>query len=228
MEAPVAEALSRRLGVQPTHPALFEQACVHSSFSAESGLASNQRLEFLGDAILDLVVAEHLFATHPELDEGGLSKVRIAVVNETVLAEVARELNLGELLVVGRGADAEGLRFKPSVLSDAFEAVLGATYLSCGHDEVSRVILDLLGSRLEAAALAPGSEDYKSLMNEWAQAEHATMPVYEVEGSGPAHDRRYIATVSVNDAVLGSGEGRSKKASEMEAAKAAWGVVGHA
>lgn len=220
--------LADRLGIELADPSLLEIACVHGSFAAEHQVESNQRLEFLGDAVLDLVVADHLFATHPELDEGGLSKARIAVVNETVLAEVAFDLGLGEALRLGRGAEVEGLRSKPSVLADTFEAVVGAIYLGGGSTEARRFVLDSLGERIEIAAANPGSEDFKSLLQEWAQAQHGKQVAYEISGSGPAHDPRFIATVSMADAVLGRGEGRSKKSAEMEAAKAAWGVVGHA
>ena len=220
--------LADRLGIALADPSLLEIACVHGSYAAEHQVESNQRLEFLGDAVLDLVVADHLFATHPELDEGGLSKTRIAVVNETVLAEVAGELGLGEALRLGRGAEVEGLRSKPSVLADTFEAVVGAIYLGGGSTEARRFVLDSLGERIEIAAANPGSEDFKSLLQEWAQAQHGIQVAYEISGSGPAHDPRFIATVSMANAVLGRGEGRSKKSAEMEAAKAAWGVVGHA
>ncbi len=222
------EALATRLGVELADPTLLETACVHGSYAAEHHIASNQRLEFLGDAVLDLVVADHLHATHLELDEGGLSKARIAVVNETVLAEVARELGLGEALRLGRGAEVEGLRTKPSVLADTFEAVIGAIYLAAGLDQARRFVLRSLGDRVEAAAARPGSDDYKSLLQEWAQARHGAHVRYEMTGSGPAHEPCFVATVLLGDEVLGRGEGRSKKSAEMEAAKAAWGVVGHA
>ena len=226
--AEVTPMLADRLGIDLADPSLLETACIHGSYAAEHQIESNQRLEFLGDAVLDLLVAEHLFATHPELDEGGLSKTRIAVVNETVLAEVAADLGLGEALRMGRGAEVEGLRSKPSVLADTFEAVVGAIYLGGGPQEARRFVLASLGARIEVAAAHPGSEDFKSLLQEWAQAQHGTQVSYEISGSGPAHDPRFIATVSMSGEVLGRGEGRSKKSAEMEAAKAAWGVVGHA
>jgi ribonuclease-3 len=221
-------ALAARLGVELADTTLLELACVHGSFAAEHHVESNQRLEFLGDAVLDLIVAEHLYATHPELDEGGLSKARIAVVNETVLAQVAEDLGLGDSLRMGRGAESEGLRTKPSVLSDALEAVIGAISLSAGHEAASRFVLSQIGQRLEAAAENPGAGDFKSLIHEWAQATYGVVPSYEISTSGPAHDPRFVASLVVGGETLGVGEGRSKKASEMEAAKAAWGVVGHA
>lgn len=219
--------LCERLGVQPADPSLFELALVHASWAAEHEAASNQRLEFLGDAVLGLVVAETIFLAHPELDEGGLSKARIALVNETTLAEIALEISLGELLVLGRGAENEGLRNKPSVLSDALEAVIGAAYLSDGIEAARTLVRSLLGDRIEAAAGEPGGRDFKSLLHEWAQAAGKSL-AYSVNESGPPHERRYGAVVLLDSSEVASGSGRTKKSAEMDAAKAAWGEIADA
>jgi len=225
--AAAIEVLCERLGVQPTDPSLLELALVHASWAAEHDAASNQRLEFLGDAVLGLVVAETIFLAHPELDEGGLSKARIALVNETTLAEIASEIGLGDLLVLGRGAEGEGLRTKPSVLSDALEAVIGATYLSDGIEAARALVRSLLGDRIEAAADEPGARDFKSLLHEWAQATSRALS-YSVTESGPPHERRYEALVMLDGTTIASGGGRTKKSAEMDAAKAAWGEIADA
>ncbi len=225
--ATAIEVLCERLGVQPTDPSLLELALVHASWAAEHDAASNQRLEFLGDAVLGLVVAETIFLAHPELDEGGLSKARIALVNESTLAEIALEIGLGDLLMLGRGAEGEGLRTKPSVLSDALEAVIGATYLSDGIEAARALVRSLLGDRIEAAADEPGARDFKSLLHEWAQATSRALS-YSVTESGPPHERRYEALVMLDGTTIASGGGRTKKSAEMDAAKAAWGEIADA
>ena len=214
--AAAIEVLCERLGVQPTDPSLLELALVHASWAAEHDAASTQRLEFLGDAVLGLVVAETIFLAHPELDEGGLSKARIALVNETTLAEIASEIGLGDLLVLGRGAEGEGLRTKPSVLSDALEAVIGATYLSDGIEAARALVRSLLGDRIEAAADEPGARATSRALS------------YSVTESGPPHERRYEALVMLDGTTIASGGGRTKKSAEMDAAKAAWGEIADA
>jgi len=220
-----AEILAERLGIERDEMGLIENALIHPSYTPEHGVPSNQRLEYLGDAVLDLVVAEALYVSHPEMDEGNMSKARISLVNETVLAELARALELGVMIKVGRGSKNAGDVEKPSVLADAMEAVFGAIYLSAGYDSVRNVIMNLLGDRFDAAAKNPGASDYKSLLNEWVDAEHNQPVVYELSVSGPDHDRHYVAQVRMGERVLGAGEGRSKKSAEIEAARAAWEVV---
>jgi ribonuclease-3 len=225
VEVESAEIFAERLGVERDETGLLATALVHPSYTPEGGLESNQRLEFLGDAVLDLVIAEVLLIENPSMNEGDMSKARIQLVNESMLAEIAASLDLGSMLLMGRGADLAGDRTKPSVLSDALEAVFGALYLSKGLESVRRVILQLFGDRIAEAAAHPGSHDYKSLLNEWASTEHEGEIAYEVSSSGPDHDRHFVAVVLLGTRVLGTGEGHSKKAAETEAAKAAWGVV---
>ena len=188
-------------------------------------MPSNERLEFLGDAVLGLVVADHTFRNHPELAEGILAKVRAAVVNTRVLAEIGGELDVGPSLRLGRGEDLSGGREKESILADTIEAILGAVYLDGGFAEVQRIILDLLDGRIEAAIADPGEADHKSRLQEATVKLGRGVPRYEVTGRGPDHARRYRATVYVADQHLGSGEGRSNKDAEQEAARVACGAL---
>ncbi len=205
---------------------MIDQALSHRSWCAEQGgVPSNERLEFLGDAVLGLVVADHTFRNHPELAEGILAKVRAAVVNTRVLAEIGGELDVGPSLRLGRGEDLSGGREKESILADTIEAILGAVYLDGGFAEVQRIILDLLADRIEAAIAEPGEADHKSRLQEATVSLGRGVPRYEVTGRGPDHARRYRATVYVADQHLGSGEGRSKKDAEQEAARVACGAL---
>ena len=223
-----ARVLARRLDVSLGDESLLELALVHPSRALEGAVASNQRLEFLGDAVMDLIVGEALFVAHPDLDEGQMSKARIALVNEGVLAELARHLDLAELLDMGKGAERSGDAELDSVLADAFEAVVGAVYLAGGLEEARRVVLTQLGDRVGQAAADPGAWDFKSRMNEWAQAQHGVGCVYEVHQSGPEHRPSFVATLRVAQKVVATGEGRSKKQAEAAAASAAWEEVSRA
>ena len=195
----------------------------HRSWCAENdGLTSNERLEFLGDAVLGLVVTDHVFRTYPHLPEGELAKVRATVVSAAALAEVALALELGDALLLGKGEDASGGREKPSILADAIEAVIGAVYLDGGWDAASTLVLDLLAERIGEAALGPGGQDYKTRLQELAARELETLPVYEVVDEGPDHAKRFYATVHLHGTQYGAGEGRSKKQAEQAAARVAW------
>lgn len=226
-ELPTLEPLARRLGLVFHDPHLLVQALSHRSWCAESGgQPSNERLEFLGDAVLGLVVAEHSYGTYPELPEGSLAKVRAAVVNTHVLAEVALELDLGPALLLGRGEDASGGRRKASILANAVEAVIGAAYLDQGREAAAGLVLRLLGDRIADAAAGPGAEDYKTRLQELVIRRVGELPRYEVNGAGPDHARRYTAAVYVSGSAAGRGEGRSKKDAEQAAARAAWEALG--
>jgi len=189
-------------------------------------MPSNERLEFLGDAVLGLVVADQTYRNHPELAEGILAKVRAAVVNTRVLADVGRELKVGPLLRLGKGEDLSGGREKESILADTIEAIFGAVYLDGGFQEARRLILDLLSDRIEVAIAEPGEADHKSRLQEVTVSLGRGIPKYEVVGRGPDHARRYQATVYVADQHLGTGEGRSKKDAEQEAAQVACAALG--
>ncbi len=207
-------------------PTLLDQAMAHRSWCAEEpGRVSNERLEFLGDAVLGLVVAEYTYRNHPGLSDGTMSKVRAAVVNTRVLAELALELGIAEHLRLGRGEDLSGGRAKESILADATEAVIGAVYLDGGAEEAERLVLSLLKGRIASAVGEPGESDHKSRLQELTVRLGRGVPHYEVKGSGPDHARRYRATVYVAGQSLGTGEGRSKKDAEQVAAQVACGSL---
>jgi len=215
------------IGYSFSNPDLIEQALSHRSWCAEQGgVPSNERLEFLGDAVLGLVVADHTYRNHPDLPEGILAKVRAGVVNARVLADVGSELKVGPFLRLGKGEDLSGGREKESILADTVEAIFGAVYLDGGYEAARRLILDQLSDRIEDAIAEPGEADYKSRLQEHTVSLGRGIPRYEVAGQGPDHARRYQATVYVADQPLGTGEGRSKKDAEQEAARVACGALG--
>lgn len=217
------EALSGRVGRQFHDRQLLARALAHRSWCAETpGTESNERLEFLGDAVLGLVVTDHVFETYPGLPEGELAKVRASVVNAEVLAELAGELKLGEALLLGKGEDASGGRKKPSILADAMEAVIGAVYLDGGWEPARELVMRLLGARIAEAAAGPGGQDYKTRLQELAAHHFDQLPRYEVLDEGPDHAKRFFATVRVGEHGEGAGEGRSKKQAEQAAARMAW------
>ena len=202
---------------------MLQRALAHRSWCAETaGTDSNERLEFLGDAVLGLVVTDHLFRTYPDLPEGELAKVRASLVNSEALAEVASGLRLGQALLLGKGEDASGGREKPSILADAMEAVIGAVYLDGGWDAADRLVMGLLDERIDEAAAGPGGQDYKTRLQELAAQRFEQLPRYEVPDEGPDHAKRFFAVVSVGGREVGAGEGRSKKQAEQGAARAAW------
>ena len=221
-----SDGLSERIAYRFDDPALLDLAMAHRSWCAEEpGRASNERLEFLGDAVLGLIVAEYSFRNHPELSDGQMSKVRASVVNTKVLAQVALALGIAEHLRLGRGEDLSGGRAKESILADATEAVIGAVYLDGGLVEAERLVLSLLKDRIAVAVGEPGVSDHKSRLQEQSVRLGLGVPHYEVEGFGPDHARRYLATVYVAGRRLGTGEGRSKKDAEQVAARVACGAL---
>lgn len=185
-------------------------------------MTSNERLEFLGDAVLGLAVTDFVYASYPELPEGELAKLRASVVNAEVLAEVAAAIHLGPALMLGKGEDASGGRTKPSILADATEAVIAAVYLDGGWEAARDLVLRLLGERIEAGALGPGGDDYKTRLQEYAARELEVVPRYQVRSEGPDHAKRFYATVTIRGSVYGHGQGRSKKQAEQAAARVAW------
>ncbi len=215
--------LAARLGHEFADPSLLLQALSHRSWCGEQdGAPSNERLEFLGDAVLGMVVAEYAFASYPDLPEGQLAKIRAAVVNARVLAEVAVSLGVGDVLRLGRGEAASGGRAKASILADGLEAVIGALYLDAGWEVTRKTVLDLLEDRIRRAANEPDDFDHKSRLQELAVRRGLGVPRYTVIGSGPAHDRTYDAQVFVGGESLGHGRGSSKKDAEQVAAHQAW------
>lgn len=214
------QALAERLGYQFCDPALLHQALSHRSWCAErEGVESNERLEFLGDAVLGLIVAEHCYARYRDFAEGQLAKIRSAVVNARVLAQVAAELGVGKVLFLGKGEESSGGRAKGSLLADATEALIGAVYLDGGWVAAQALVLGLFAQRIERAAAEPDDFDHKSRLQEASVRRGEGVPVYEVAASGPDHGRRYHAQVFVGGDRRGAGEGTSKKDAEQAAAQ---------
>ena len=214
--------LADRLGHGFAEPGPLLLALTHRSWCAEPGQPeSNERLEFLGDAVLGVIVTDHLFTTHPEMPEGLLAKVRAAVVSEPTLASIAADLGVGVALRLGKGEDASGGRAKASILSDAMEAIIGAVYVDGGLDAAREVVLGLFGSSIDVAAREPGDGDAKSQLQELTARRFGVAPVYELGAEGPDHEKRFSARVSIDGTVVGEGGGRSKKGAEQAAARAA-------
>jgi ribonuclease-3 len=217
---PSLDTVAERLGLDPASP-LLVTALTHSSFAAEHDVDSNERLEFLGDAVVDLAVADLIITRYPDLDEGSGSLVRSRVVNEAALARAARHLELGPVLRVGRGVKKENGAERPSLLADAFEAIVAALYFERGYDAAKEFVHAALAEDVIEAALAPSDVDPKTRLRQWSESRGWGTPDYEVSAEGPAHSVTYFATVRVGDLVA-VGEGRSKKSAEGQAARAAW------
>ncbi len=220
------EVLADRLGRRFADPTVLGRALAHRSWCAEvAGEESNERLEFLGDSVLGLVITDHVYRMYPALPEGELAKVRASVVNSALLAEVAAELDIGAHLLLGKGEDASGGREKPSILADAMEAVIGAVYLDGGWTAAADLVLTLLGERVTEAAAGPGGQDFKTRLQELAARTFDQLPRYVVLDKGPDHAKTFFATVHVGGIERGTGEGRSKKQAEQAAARAAWAAL---
>ena len=219
---PEFDALASVVGWPFRDPELLAFSMVHRSWSAERNEPSNERLEFLGDAVLGLIVTNFIYNTYPELPEGDLAKLRASVVNSITLADVARELNLGASLLLGKGEDFTGGREKSSILADAVEAVIGAIFLDGGWEPAEAFVMRTLGDRITMYSAGPGGEDYKTRLQELVARRFAMMPVYRVTGTGPDHVKEFEALVFIGGVERGSGVGRSKKFAEQNAARVAW------
>lgn len=212
------EDLQTRLGHAFADQALLEHALLHRSFAAEGPSGDdNERMEFLGDAVLQLVITDHLYSAFPGLREGTMAKVRAACVNRDELATVALSLDIGSHLALGRGEEASGGRKKASILADAMEAVIAAVYLDGGIDVARDVILRLWGPLVAARAAEPGKRDYKTRLQEELAA-RGLRPRYRVTESGPDHAKTFEAQLEVDGKPAGTGEGKSKKEAEQAAA----------
>jgi len=205
---------------------LLTIALTHRSFSYENGgLPTNERLEFLGDAVLGLVVTEELYHRHPDRSEGDLAKLRASVVNTQALADVGRQLSdggLGAHLLLGKGEEHSGGADKSSILADGVESLLGAIYLEHGVVAAREVILRLFGGLLDTAPTLGAGLDWKSSLQELTASRGMGVPSYAVTSTGPDHDKEFTATVIVDDVDYGTGVGRTKKEAELKAAAAAW------
>ena len=213
------------LEVPVTHD-LLERALTHRSYAYENGgLPTNERLEFLGDAVLQLIVTDTLYREHPDHPEGTLAKLRAAVVQMRALAGVARDLRLGTYVRLGRGEEGTGGRDKPSILADTLEAVIGAVYLDCGLEAACRLVHRLFDAVIANSAQLGAGLDWKTSLQELTAAELLGVPEYRVEESGPDHQKLFRATVRVAGRTYGSGQGRSKKEAEQQAAEAAYNAI---
>lgn len=200
---------------------LLRAALTHRSYAGEDPAARDyERLEFLGDAVLQLAVTERIYSEYPGMPEGQMAKLRAAVVNEPVLAVVAESLDVGSYLYVGKGEEVTGGRQKASILSDVVESLLGALYLDAGYQRAAEVTLDHVGDEIDRRAHAPGVEDFKTRFQE-VLAKRGQQPEYRVSGEGPDHERIFHAEVIVEGRLVGSGSGPSKRAAEQAAAEKA-------
>jgi ribonuclease-3 len=216
----------KNLRISLRHEFLLEQAFVHSSYSNENpnfAWPSNERLEFLGDAVLNFIVTEKLYEEFPKLPEGELTEIRASLVCRDTLADLASSLKLGDWLLLGRGEEANGGRAKKSNLANAMEALLGALYLDQGLAKARRFILRQLKPELEKIKAGKTTQNYKALVQELIQGQRRPTPVYRlVEATGPDHSKQFTAEILVEGETLAKGTGRSKKVAESQAARAAW------
>jgi ribonuclease III len=217
------KALDRVLGIRFRDAAIRQTALTHRSYAFENDLGTNnERLEFLGDAVLGIVVTDMAFREFTEMPEGELAKLRAAIVNMTALADVARDLGLGRFILLGKGEEMSGGRDKSSILADALEALLGAVYLDRGLDAARKVIVRLFRPRMIAYSIGDGPRDYKTMLQELASADLHALPDYRITERGPDHEKEFTARVFLAGKEWGSGIGRSKKEAEQQAAHEAY------
>jgi ribonuclease-3 len=222
-------ALESKLNYSFGDVALLDTAMTHTSYVKGDGRARmhNERLEFLGDAVLELCVSEYLFKRFSEFDEGAMTRLRAQTVCEGALFEIAKELGLGEALLLGRGEDHSGGRDKPSILSDALEAVIGALYIDGGMETARGFILSFIDGSVEAALKGGALKDYKTMLQEYVQKRHMGAIAYRLLGSsGPDHSKVFMMEVTIAGIPSGIGEGHTKQEAGQRAAKAALGEFG--
>ena len=223
------EELEKKLNYTFRDRGLLSEALSHSSYANEhrsAHLRSNERLEFLGDSVLGFVTAEFLFTQHPDLPEGDLTRIRAALVCEQSLYEVARKLDLGRYLKLGRGEESGGGRQRTSILADATEAVFAAVYLDGGIGAASDLIHRCLLDAEKEEAVEERRRDYKTALQELVQRQADQVLTYRMAGEqGPDHDKTFVAEVQLNGSAVGTGSGHSKKEAEQAAAKAALEIM---
>ena len=222
-------ALQKKLGVKFNDPAILERAITHTSYSNEIGAsacANNERMEFLGDAVLKLVICDYLYRRYPNVREGDLTKVLSYVVSDAVLAEHASAECLGEAILLGKGEEMTGGRRKTSILAATFETVIAAIYSDQGLPEAARFIISRLGKQITFAVNHKETLNYKSLVQEYCVHKFGVSPTYRVTAEiGPPHDRIFEVEILIEDEVWGKGSGRSKREAEQRAAKEAVGAL---
>lgn len=217
--------IGQRFGYAFKEPALLEEALRHSSFvneTADPDLRDNERLEFLGDAVLDLAISHILMELFPDAREGDLSRYRASMVDEKGLCQVALELGLGEFILLGKGEESSGGRRKPSILANTLEALIGALYLDAGYSRTQDILQAWFLPSLEKIGRDTGLSDHKSLLQEFTQQRYRTRPGYSLlEENGPAHDKVFKVALQLNGEVIAVGAGKSKKQAEQRAAREA-------
>lgn len=208
---------------------ILETALTHSSYANENksvGVSSNERLEFLGDSVLNLIVSNHVFSSYPDLPEGQMTKIRASVVCEPALKEMAVELGVGNFIKLGKGEEITGGRERPSILSDAFESIVGAIYIDGGYQQAEAFVLRLVEKTIEKSAKGLGLIDYKTKLQEELQKKGDVKIKYEVVNEiGPDHNKQFFIQVECNGKILGVGQGKSKKEAEQRAAENALKTV---
>jgi ribonuclease III len=222
---PDIKEFQKKTGISFTNPLLLEQALVHSSFTNENparATGHNERLEFLGDAVLDLIVADKLYQDFPDITEGDMTRLRASLVRRETLARLAEDIDLGSYLFMGKGEESSGGRKKLPNLAGALEALIAAVYLDKGMDAVRKIVLDLYAVEWKKLTSGEHGIDYKSKLQEVTQSRFQEIPAYRlVSETGPDHDKQFVVDVLVRAKVIGSGAGKSKKLAETEAAKQA-------
>jgi ribonuclease-3 len=215
-------SLEEDIGYLFEQPGLLDQALIHKSYANEAGGGDlhNERLEYLGDSVLELSVARLLFDIAPSLNEGDMSRVRAYLVKEETLAQLSLSLGVGKHLRLGKGEEQSGGAEKPSILADAFEALVGAIYLDGGFELAFRFVESIYSPVIEEAGTEVIAHDYKTRLQEYCQARYKRAPSYRhVESSGPDHDRHFVVEATLGNRSLAKGRGRSKKEAEQDAAR---------
>lgn len=218
------DELERRIGYIFKDTNLLITALTHSSYANENrhGISDNERLEFLGDSVLELVIADYLYGMFEQYKEGDLTKIRASIVSEGSLAEIARSIELGEFLYLGKGEANTGGRNRDSILADAVEAIIGAVYLEAGISKASELIIHLFTPIIKKSFEGKGFQDYKTQLQEILQKNSDKGLNYHViEEKGPDHNKEFVVEVHHNGQVIGTGKGKSKKEAEQQAAKEA-------
>ncbi|MCX5997068.1 MAG: ribonuclease III [Chloroflexi bacterium] len=220
------DELQSSLGFTFNDPAILGQAFIHTSYTNENPghqTGDNQTMEFLGDAVLNMVVAEALYHGFPALAEGKLTEIRISMIRQEKLAEKAADIKLGNYLVLGKGEEASGGRSKRNNLADTFEALTAAIFLDRGLDVARQFIMSVFRKELAAVKSGKFTSNFKAMLQELTQAEFKTLPEYEIiESTGPDHDKVFVVSVSLGDVVLAVGSGKTRKTAESEAARIAY------
>ena len=217
--------LTARVGIELSEKLLI-QSLTHRSYAYENNLTeTNERLEFLGDSVLGVVITAELFNKFPNAPEGELAKLRAAIVNSRALASVARAIGLGEFILLGKGEEASGGKDKSSILADAVEAILGAIYLEHGLQPTTEVILRLFSPIIDNANSIEATLDWKTSLSEVITSKDLAEPEYQISESGPDHDKSFQAVITILGKVVSTGEGKSKKTAEQNAAKSAFEIL---